>query len=332
MNCKERIRAAFAHQIPDRLPKGENAYEPATVVRILKALGEPTPDEIEKRFAPEVVTMAVRLGWDYIGARTIPLEYPAPAPDLAAVEKWRFPDPETGDYSSPRRWCAETDLFIFGQIEGSFMGLWHAFPDQTEFYFALMQAPDLMDELAWRAVRHFMARAEIMKEIGVDGILIADDIAYNTGTMIAPDLLRRFFFPQLAWAVEQAHQWGLPVVFHSDGDLRAVEEDIVATGVDGQHSLQPSANMDIARIKAQIGDRLTLFGNIDLTEVLFKLTPEEVRRVVRETIDAAAPGGGFVLATCNSLENDLPAENLIAMYDEAERYNPYARSASCVTE
>ena len=108
-----------------------------------------------------------------------------------------------------------------------------------------------------------------------------------------------------------------------DGDLNSVMEDIVACGYDGLQSLQPSANMDIADIKARYGDRLCLMGNIGINYVLPFGTPQEVKQVVRETIEVAAPGGGFILSTCNTLIRAIPPENALAMYRAADEYGVY---------
>ena len=92
----------------------------------------------------------------------------------------------------------------------------------------------------------------------------------------------------------------VPVVFHSDGDLNNVMEPLIDTGVDAVMALQPFCGMDILHLKKKYGDRITLWGNINISELLIFGTPTEVEEVVKETIGIAAPGGRFILSTSKS--------------------------------
>jgi uroporphyrinogen decarboxylase len=50
---------------------------------------------------------------------------------------------------------------------------------------------------------------------------------------------------------------------------------------------------------------------------------EDVRKDVRRCIDAAAKGGGFILASRNSIHSYVKVENLYTMVDEARKYGRY---------
>ena len=81
--------------------------------------------------------------------------------------------------------------------------------------------------------------------------------------------------------------------------------------------------MDIAEVKRRYGGVLALMGNIDLDYVMTMAAPAEVEDVVKRTIDAAAPGGGFILGTCNALIDAVPCANALAMYETARSYPVY---------
>ena len=136
--------------------------------------------------------------------------------------------------------------------------------------------------------------------------------------------MRRHYFPLLRREVEliKRHK-DVTVFFHSDGNLNAVFAEIVDCGFDGVHSLQPSVGMDIGRIKCKYGGRICLMGNMDLNELLPFGSPEEVEDATRRTIKIAAPGGGFILSTCNTLMRTIPPENALAMYRAAEEHGYY---------
>ncbi len=348
MNKKQRVRAAIAHREPDRVPKGEVAIE-AEFARALVGdalVGqEMSPRDLERRVheilnmdlwfvgdwpRPQIGTTPegyaiLRDVWGRVmvdsGASIETVEYPIA--DLAQAASYRYPTPDDipGD---EMRWVAqETGYFGVGIINSVFEDVYNLIG--FEKYMMIMAAePETLRPLAQRCAEFEVAKACKFLDLGADMILIVEDIAHNTGTFISPRALRSEIFPYMAWQVREIKRHrDVPVFFHSDGDLNTVLDDIVACGYDGLHSLQPSSNMDIARLKRIYGDRLCLMGNIDINYVLPFGTPEEVAQVVRETIAAAAPGGGYILSTCNTLIRVIPPENALAMYRAADEYGIY---------
>ena len=80
---------------------------------------------------------------------------------------------------------------------------------------------------------------------------------------------------------------------------------------------------DIAEAKAKLGDRLCLVGNIDCVEVLVSAGRDEVVSTVRETLRIAAPGGGYILVSSNSIHPSVKPENFIAMVKAAKDFGEY---------
>ncbi len=88
--------------------------------------------------------------------------------------------------------------------------------------------------------------------------------------------------------------------------------------------IQPRAhNMDTAMIKAEVGDRLSFHGGIDIQHVLPWGSREEVFQEVRQRIKDLAPGGGYIVAPAHNVQKDVPPQNLIAMRDAVEEYGYY---------
>jgi uroporphyrinogen decarboxylase len=123
--------------------------------------------------------------------------------------------------------------------------------------------------------------------------------------------------------VEESHRHGLPYIKHTDGDVRShlpvlVEE----VGIDGFHSIEPDANMDIFELKRRYEGRLALLGNLDCN-LLVHGSPAEIDAQVRRLMREVAPGGGYVFSTSNSVLMDVPQQNLEAMLEAARRYGRY---------
>ncbi len=87
-----------------------------------------------------------------------------------------------------------------------------------------------------------------------------------------------------------------------------------------QHS---AAEMDLATLKKEFGDRLVFHGAIDVQTVLPRSTPQQIRDEVKRVLDILAPGGGFVLAPSHNIQSDTPPENIVAMFEAALEYGVY---------
>jgi uroporphyrinogen decarboxylase len=85
--------------------------------------------------------------------------------------------------------------------------------------------------------------------------------------------------------------------------------------------------MEPWRLKREFGYALSFLGGVDIQDLLPNGTPEQVRDGVRELIDTYGPGGGFILAPSHQFQPDVPAENIVAMYDTALEYGLYRLGA-----
>ena len=75
-------------------------------------------------------------------------------------------------------------------------------------------------------------------------------------------------------------------------------------------------------LKRDFGKDLTLWGGgCDTQRILPCGTPAEVRTHVLEQCEALAPGGGFVFQQVHNILANVPAENIIAMYDAVREYD-----------
>jgi uroporphyrinogen-III decarboxylase len=83
--------------------------------------------------------------------------------------------------------------------------------------------------------------------------------------------------------------------------------------VDGYIEIDLHAGMDLGRLKAAHGPRITLFGNLDCGNILSFGTPEDVARHVRECLDAGSGDGGHILCASNAITASVPLANYEAL-------------------
>jgi len=91
------------------------------------------------------------------------------------------------------------------------------------------------------------------------------------------------------------------------------------------HALVPTAGVELAKAKEMAGDRLCLLGNMDITHILVDASREEVFDAVRQSIEAAGRGGGYIVAPTNS-HHGMSVQRLRWMLEAVEEFGHYPLS------
>jgi hypothetical protein len=193
----------------------------------------------------------------------------------------------------------------------------------TEMYWAagmdlfvdlLTEHPDLVEE--WLEARH---QAELKRVAAIaDPCLIPialtyDDIAHKTSTIFSPAWLRRHWLPRLSRLVDLWHSFDTVCLFHSDGNLWGVLDDLVEAGIDGLNPIETLAGMTVKAVREKY-PRLFLAGGIDVSQLLTFGSPQEIRAVCREAIRDTG-GVGYFMGSTTELHWDVPLQNAMAMFE-----------------
>jgi len=80
---------------------------------------------------------------------------------------------------------------------------------------------------------------------------------------------------------------------------------------------------DLAQLKRRCATRIALKGHVDPIAVLLRQTAREVEAEVVRCINAAAPGGGYILGTADSTVLGTPFENIHAYVEAGRRHGVY---------
>ena len=172
---------------------------------------------------------------------------------------------------------------------------------------------------------------ELMKgqaRAGVDAILVSS--AFAGGGLISREHYREFVLPS-----EQAVIAGfkrafpdVPVYTHTCGAIGDRLELLAETGTDGIDTLDPPplGNVELADAKRRIGGRLFIKGNLDAVNTMLRGTPEQVYADARRRLEAAMPGGGYILSTACSVAPTAAPENILQLRAAVEAAGRYERS------
>jgi uroporphyrinogen decarboxylase len=169
-----------------------------------------------------------------------------------------------------------------------------------------------------------LEQLEMLGKAGLDVLIVEDDIADKNTTLVSPQHFTEFINPYNRELVDRAHEMGIKVVRHSDGNLWPILDILIESGYDGLNPLEPQAGMSLGKVKEYCGDRLCLLGNIDCQELLPNGTPDQVRDAVKQAVADAGAGGGLIICSSNTLHPGVHPENCIAMFEATREYGRYA--------
>ncbi|OGV82411.1 MAG: hypothetical protein A3K19_04050 [Lentisphaerae bacterium RIFOXYB12_FULL_65_16] len=329
MTSQERVLTAIRRQPVDRVPVVEFLIDPRVAAKAVPGCLDPA--DCMDKLGMDAVACGARFQqveargpehwvdeWGVLYQRgPEALDHPVKGP----IETWddlrRYTPP---DPQAPHRLGALPDLvrrykgrraILFHQ-RAAFM--WSAYLHGIEnMLMDLLAEPDFANALMDMVLEANIALARRAVRTGADVIVLGDDYAANQGPMMSPAVFDAMLQPRLKKMVDVIHEEGALAVKHSDGNLYPILESIARSGADGLNPIEPIANMDLKTTKARVGDRMALIGNVDCGHLLPFGTPEQVRAAVRQCMRDAAPGGGYLLSSSNSIHSSCKPENLVAM-------------------
>ena len=342
MTSKERVLNTFEHREPDRVPLWYGASEGLTA-KLIRKCGVSDEEGLMRRLHIDFRRVHERYvgpplrDKTFWGVRRAGLHYGQPmSHPLAGVETVEevseysgWPSPDWFDFAGLREQCeAWEDYAIIG-------GPWVViFTDATElvgmdeFFVRMYTHPEVMKAVIQKVSDFYYELATRFFEVvgdKIDIFFFGDDMGTQLSLLISLKHWQTFCKPDIQRFLELARQANLKTMFHSCGAIREIIPDLVELGLDALNPVQVAADgMDLAELKSQFGGKLTFHGCIDHQRILSRGSEGDVRNEVRRVIDIMSPGGGFCLAASHDLMLDeFPAENVIAMYDEAFEYGRY---------
>ncbi len=248
----------------------------------------------------------------------------ANATSLGDLRALRFPEPQE-DFRAlaeqARQLRATTDKALVLNPQVGFM-------HQSQFlrgcdrWLMDLTHPTFAAALMDRALDVWLAEtAALLRAVGkyADVVIYADDLAFQDRPMVSRRTFDQLLKPRLRRVFDLLKSSGLPVLYHTCGNVWSLIDDFVEWGVDALNPIQVSAGEmgNTAELKRRWGDRLAFWGAVDARRVGRAAAPDAVRAEAQRRVDDLARGGGYVLAATHDLQAQVPPENICAMFDVA---------------
>jgi hypothetical protein len=186
----------------------------------------------------------------------------------------------------------------------------------------LVLYPEAADRLfAWQ-VEVCRAKAEIVvdvyRQLDIPPLIhIGTDICGRNGPLVAPEWLRAHYFPHVRRGLEPVVEAGFTTVWHSDGVITPIVDDILACGVSGFQGFQWEYGLrleDLVSKRTLTGDPLTIFAGPSTAR---SLSTDQVRQDVEYVVKTARGRCRLFLLPANDLLPDVPVEVVLEMYRHA---------------
>jgi uroporphyrinogen decarboxylase len=238
-------------------------------------------------------------------------------------EQYRWPDPQSSQATRDLDWYQENlpdDMCLIGGPTGHFCERLMWLMGYEHFCFSLYEQPDLVETISQRLQEFYVACAHRYLECDrLEAFWVSDDMGFKTGLFFSPQDMRRLVLENHRELARVVHDAGRLYLLHSCGNLASIMDDLVeGVKIDAKHSFEDTIQT-IEDAKRSHGEKIAVLGGIDV-DFLCRKSEGEIRRRVRETIDACQPGGGFCLGTGNTVANYIPLDNFLVMLDEGRRY------------
>lgn len=346
MTSRERVLSALDHKPVDRVPADYGANPPVTEA-LIRRLGAADTEELLQALGVDMR----RIRFNYNLPDTGPdsdgymqtmwgskhhqdgfhSEYPtyiSPFNEDTTVDDVHahaWPDPAALDYSDVAEQCRKYhgEYATFGAPWSPFFHEAGWLIGQEEFLVWMHTKPDVVHAIIQHVVdyevevtRRFLQAADGMLDITYFG----NDFGTQRGLLISPEMWNTFIRQPLKRYYDASHDFGCKVMQHSCGAIRDIIPLLIEDGVDILDPIQVAADgMDLQGLVRDFGSDLCFHGGVDTQRTLPFGTEQDVRTEVRSYLDLTKKNGGYILCGSQELIEDIPLDNILAMYDENQR-------------
>jgi len=224
------------------------------------------------------------------------------------------------DFMMQRKWLKDTVLMHTGSP--AHLDTCYMMAGMEIFSYLLVDDYGLFIEWFDELIKHERRRISRCADYNLSPLAcIFCDIASKQGLMFSPEFLKAEFFPRLKLLIDEWHNHGIKVIYHSEGELSQVIPDIIEAGADGLNPLEPDI-LDIKTLRENYPN-LIFWGGIDNNRLLCEGTVGEVEQAVIDLIRDAGSNGRLLLGSSGQIHPANKIENCVAMFEFGRKYGKY---------
>jgi len=209
-------------------------------------------------------------------------------------------------------WVHRSGLFTFGLLDGAF-GWGVRIFGFKDFLLLPVRDPNLLQEFLGEVEALNVEASAILIDQGIDGLILAEDIAYRRGLLAGPKVMRRHFLPSLGRQVRGMTREDRPVFYHSDGNFEEVVSDLAEIGFKGLHCIDRHSGMEILALQEKYGNSLCFWGTLTAEDVAGS-ADRGYREGLVARMRSVGAKGGFIAGTTSGIFEGIDTASLASIY------------------
>ncbi len=237
---------------------------------------------------------------------------------IEEVEKYPWPDNDWFDYSHLRNDLLKWQDFSIMATGGSIFQHATFVRGMDTLMMDMMTDPEManhfLDKFCDFYHEYFRRMFEVAGDL-IDVFALADDLGMQNTLLISPELFEEYLAPRLKRMADLAHSYDIKLLLHTCGNVEMLIPRFIELGVDILDPIQPES-MNPIEIKEKFGHLICLRGGISVQNIVSRGTVTETKEETKRIVEALKPGGGYILSPGHPvLQDDIPVENILAMYE-----------------
>lgn len=268
------------------------------------------------------------LYWDIV-------DHPLRGATIGDLQRYPFPDPTSVRVSeldeveqTAKRLYRETDYIIcashptYGVFE---LACWLCGFD--DFLMRMALEPEFVTLLFDRILEYQKVVSQMYYErIGeyIHYTSSGDDFATQQSTFVSPEMFREFIMPYFQERIRYTKSLtSAKFLHHSCGNVFTLIPDLIASGVEILNPIQPTnSQMAPRKLKDTYGRDIVFHGGFDTQRILPQGTRDVIRAEVETLLAEISDNGGYIFAAAHNIQEDVPSENIISMFQATRELYP----------
>lgn len=260
-------------------------------------------------------------------------DHPLKGASLGELEKYQWPDAESLDIKEIEDIAAqaksiyeETDYVLCAEhpVYGIFeLGCWLCGFDNFLLKMAMDEAfvHQLFEIILSYQKKVISVYYEALGKY-VHYTSSGDDFATQSSLFMSPPMFRAMIKPYFKERINHTKKYTKAAyLHHSCGSVFQIIEDLIECGVNILNPIQPAAkNMQPELLKRSYGSKIVFHGGIDTQQILPFGDEESIYSTVKDTIECMNRGGGYIFAAAHNIQEDVPPQNIVYMFEAAKKY------------
>ncbi|HBC89125.1 MAG TPA: hypothetical protein DCZ94_19475 [Lentisphaeria bacterium] len=339
IRSKERVLHAIRHEETDRIPRFVN-FSPSVAARLANELQLTDVNALKSYFQSDIYMFEIQYKCPHIDGKDLFGIVYERSPEKKKKIKFHplaniqgeddivyhdWPNPDWADYTTLKHKLSQSHaegIFTAASCGGGLVSQTFNLIGRDNFMSAISYSPHLINAVIWKLNEFFM---EVDRRIFTCGHGMIDMSYYvNDLSSVDTDIFRDFFAGPLAELNRQAKSFGLKTMLYTSGAAFELMPQLIECGYDVIAPVQFSAKgADTETLKNKFGDQIAFMGHVSVDSVLSLKSVEEVHDHVSQICETMKADGGFIIGPDAVIEDNVPTENILALYEAADIYGNY---------